>query len=223
MSSVRSFVLLADILLLSLGQHPVAYASDQQQESSQESKEQWAARIASEGAAANKRLIALEAASKTWMYDSDDLSTTDELTGKRHLATSHEAILFARNPREDGRRLTLFITTTTSDFEYLREKTDVWFQESSGGILSESSNESFCSVRACPMRVRFDDKAPLLFDMKSRPDGKYFTVKDPLRFIKEMKKSKVAMLEVPYIDDSDKLTMRIFTFDVIGLKWNFSK
>jgi hypothetical protein len=223
MSMIRNRIILLVILFLTLSQHPFAYASDRSPDLSQESVTKIDKRISSEGAAAKKALDALEASFKTWMYDSDEMSTTDELTGKRHSATSHEAILFARHPREDGRRLSLFITATTSDAKYLREKTNVWFQASDGGVISESSNKSYCTERICPMRVRFDNRAPILFDMKSRPDGKYFEVKDPLRFIKEIKKSKVAMVEVPYVDDSEKLTMRIFAFDVGGLKWNISE
>ena len=210
------------ILFLLCGYQLDAYAGDQK-DVSRESDEQAMETIRVEAEAARKSRVASDAAFKTWMYDADSLSFVDELTGKKHLSTTYDATLFARKPSPDSHQLVLFISATLSDVAHLREKTDVWFQDSKGGILSEGSGKSYCSTTVCPMRIRFDDRAPILLNVKSRSDGKYFTVRDPLRFIAELKKSREARLEVPYVDENETLTTRIYTLDVFGLKWNISK
>ena len=199
-----------------------AYAGDQE-DLSRESEAQYTERLRVRAEAADKREAAAEAAFKTWMYDTDSQSFVDELTGKKYSSTTYEAILFARKPSPNLHQLVLFISATLSDVARLREKTDVWFEDKKGGILSEGSGKSYCSITVCPMRIRFDDRAPILLNVQSRSDGKLFSVRDPLRFIADLKKSREARLEVPYLDKNEKLTMNIYVLDVFGLKWNILK
>ena len=170
---------------------------------------------------ARKSIEAMNEGFKHWMYRDYDLTQNDELAGIVYPTFHRAAILFSRHEGAE-KYIVMHIEGTESTLKALKDKTTIWFDLESVAVVMPADKKEYCTYQHCDVRIRFDDQHVIKVSA-TMGEQKQLTINKPWPIILELKRSRLARVEIIELDTEGSPNQIIYNFDVKGFQWKLKE